>query len=71
MCFEFKELRKEDITKRLSFICDKEQITIADAELERIAKESKGSMRKAITELEKASMTGDSEDEILRSYLKK
>ena len=71
MCFEFKGLRKEDITKRLRFICNNEQITIADAELERIVKESKGSMRKAITELEKASMAGDNEDELLRRYLKK
>ena len=71
MCFEFKPLRKEDITNRLKFICDSEQITIPDAELERIVKASKGSMRNAITELEKASMTDDSEEEILKRYLKK
>ena len=70
MCFEFKGLRKEDITKRLKVIHDNEQITVSDAELERIAKECKGSMRKAITELEKASMAGNGEDEILRRYVR-
>ena len=71
MRFEFKPLKKDDIIKRLKYICDNEQITILDAELDKIIKASKGSMRNAITELEKLSMTGDSEDEILQRYLKK
>lgn len=71
MCFEFKGLRKEDITKRLKFISNNEQISISDAELERIAKECKGSMRRAITELEKLSMTENTEEAILNRYLRK
>jgi len=71
MCFEFKGLKKDDIIKRLVFIRDNEKVKIELPELERIAKESKGSMRKAITELEKLSMTGNEEEAILRGYLRK
>ena len=71
MCFEFKPLKKEDIIKRLKFVAMSEQLTISDTEIEQIAKESNGSMRKAIIELEKASMVGNDEEEILRRYLEK
>lgn len=71
MCFEFKPLKKEDIIKRLIFIRDNEELKIELAELERIAKESGGSMRKAITELEKLSMTGNEEEAILKRYMQK
>lgn len=71
MCFEFKGLKKDDIIKRLIFIRDNEKVKIELSELERIAKESKGSMRKAITELEKVSMSSDNEEEtLMRKYLK-
>ena len=70
MCFEFKCLKKDDIIKRLIFIRDNERVKIELTEIERIAKESGGSMRKAITELEKLSMTGNEEEAILRRYLK-
>lgn len=71
MCFEFKSLKKDDIVKRLIFIRDNEKANIELPEIERIAKESGGSMRKAITELEKASMSDNEEEAILRRYLKK
>jgi len=71
MCFEFKPLKKDDIIKRLIFIRDNERVKIELSEIERIAKESGGSMRKAITELEKVSMSDNEEEAILRRYLKK
>ena len=71
MCFEFKGVKKNDIIKRLVFIRDNEKVKIELPEVERIAKESGGSMRKAITELEKASMTGNGEETLLRRYVKK
>ena len=71
MCFEFKPLRKEDILKRLIFIRDNEKVNIELSEIERIAKDSMGSMRRAITELEKASMADNGEDELLRRYVRK
>jgi len=71
MCFEFKGLKKDDIIKRLIFIRDNEKLKIELSEVERIAKESGGSMRKAITELEKLSMTGNEEETLLRRYVKK
>lgn len=71
MVFEFKPLKKDDIIKRLVFIRDNEKVKIELPDLERIAKESGGSMRGAITELEKLSMTGNEEETLLRGYLKK
>ena len=71
MCFEFKGLKKDDIIKRLNFIRHNEKAKIELSEVERIAKESGGSMRKAITELEKLSMTGNEEETLLKRYLKK
>ncbi len=71
MSFEFKGLRKEDIIKRLTFIRDNEELEIELSDLELIAKNSKGSMRGAITELEKISMTGNDEEEIVQRYLGK
>lgn len=71
MCFEFKGLKKDDIIRRLNFIRHNEKANIELSEVERIAKESKGSMRKAITELEKLSMTGNEEETLLRKYMKK
>ena len=71
MCFQFKGLKKDTIVKRLVFIRDNEKLKIELSELERIAKESGGSMRKAITELEKVSMTGNEEETLLRRYMKK
>lgn len=71
MCFEFKGVKKGDIIKRLVFIRDNEKAKIELPEVERIAKESGGSMRKAITELEKLSMTGNEEETLLRRYVPK
>lgn len=72
MRFEFKPLRKEDILKRLIFIRDNEKVNIELSEIEWITKDSMGSMRRAITELEKASMIGNVEEEtLLKRYLRK
>jgi len=71
MCFQFRGLKKDNIVKRLVFIRDNERVKIELSEIERIAKESGGSMRKAITELEKVSMTGNDEETLLRRYMKK
>jgi replication factor C small subunit len=72
MCFEFKPLKKDDIVKRLMFIRDNEKVKIEQVELERIAKESRGSVRRAITKLEEESMVGDDkEDGLLERYLNK
>jgi len=71
MCFEFKGLKKGDIIKRLIFIRDNEKAKIELSEIERIAKESGGSLRKAITELEKLSMMGNEEETLLRRYVKR
>ena len=71
MCFEFKPLKTGDIIKRLVYIRDNEKVKIELSEIERIAKESGGSMRRAITELEKVSMSDNEEETLLRRYLKK
>lgn len=71
MDFEFKRLKKDDIIKRLKLIMDNEKLKIHPSELDRIAKESKGSMRGAITELEKMSMSDNDEEDMLNRYLRK
>ena len=71
MCFEFKPLKKEDIIKKLTFIARNENLKITKTQLEVIAKQSKGSMRQAIIELEKISMIEDSEEELLRKYMRR
>lgn len=71
MCFEFKGLKKADIIKRLIFIRDNEKVEIELSEIEWIAAESNGSMRKAITELEKSSMTDNDEEKVLKGILRR
>lgn len=71
MCFEFKALKKDVIMKRLIFIRDNEKVEIKLSEIERIAKESNGSMRNAITELEKASLMDNDEEEVLNRCMRK
>jgi replication factor C small subunit len=71
MSFEFKGVKKEDVTKRLRFIRDNEHSTISDRELELIATNCDGDLRQAIIELEKASMGDDNGAEIVKRYLQR
>lgn len=67
--FEFTPISVEDIVYTLSEICDKEAVTISNDTLMDIAKTSKGDLRYAINELQKAHYTGSSEiTEILKKY---
>ena len=68
--FEFSRLREDDIIARLNFILQQEGIS--DVDLHEIFVRSGGSMRKAISELQKAAITmpGMSEmEKLLNSYL--
>jgi replication factor C small subunit len=60
--FEFKGLKSKDIIKRLRVIMIEEHKEVSEQVLERIAKQSDGSMRSAILELEKCSMAGFDDD---------
>ena len=71
MSFEFKGVNKEDMLRRLRFIRDNEHSMISDRELELIATNCDGDLRQAIIELEKASMGGDSGEEIVKRYLQR
>jgi replication factor C small subunit len=71
MMFAFKGLDKSDIIKRMEHIRASERLNIPDSIIDRIARESNGSMRKAIIELEKMSKGAGSNDELLRKYIDK
>jgi len=71
MWFDFRPLRKEDIIKRLNFIARNEKVKITTTQLEQIAKNSKGSMRQAIIELEKMSMMGEADEDILKKFMRR
>lgn len=67
--FEFTPISVEDIVHTLSEIRDKESVTISNDSILDIARTSKGDLRSAINELQKAHYTGSSEiSEILKKY---
>jgi replication factor C small subunit len=53
--FEFGKLSKEDIVKRVKFICEKEHITVSNEVLDKIAESSRGDIRTAINNVQKLS----------------
>ncbi|MEO0260926.1 MAG: DNA polymerase III subunit gamma/tau [candidate division WOR-3 bacterium] len=56
LAFDLFPIKKEEILKRLKEIAEKEKINIEEKALERIAENSEGSLRDALTLLEKAYM---------------
>ena len=52
---EFGNIKKEDIIKRLQFICKQENITYEDSALIKILKHSKSDIRKAINKIQEMS----------------
>lgn len=52
-CFEFHRISNNDIVKRLSYICEKENITVENEVLENIAVLSDGGLRDAVGMLDK------------------
>ena len=64
--FKFNRLRKSDIVNRLNYIATKEGLSV---DVERIADESDGSMRKAIALLQQRAITGNNIEKIVMEYL--
>lgn len=62
--YEFKPLDKTDIVKQLRFIADKEGLTIDIRQLEMIADQCKGDMRKAVNDLQMNNAPVKEEDNI-------
>ncbi|MEO0276093.1 MAG: DNA polymerase III subunit gamma/tau [candidate division WOR-3 bacterium] len=56
LAFDLFPIKKEEILKRLKEIAEKEKINVEEKALERIAENSEGSLRDALTLLEKAYM---------------
>lgn len=57
--FKFVPISEDDIINRLKFVCDKESITIEEDAITTIAKAAKGSLRQALTYLDKCTLYDD------------
>ena len=67
--FEFKPLLTSNICSRLKEVCTEENIEITDKVLEIIAESANGSMRQALTNLEKCVMYGEFDEVTVRRLL--
>ena len=59
--FDFKQLTMSELTEELSYICEKENISISQEALNGIAEAAEGGMRDALSILDQASVYADSE----------
>lgn len=67
--FEFKSLSTEEIATRLREIKEKEEVELSNEELMEIAADANGSLRVAITELQKKAISADAGiSEIVQKY---
>lgn len=59
--FDFSTISNEDIVERLKFVCEKESVKADEEALKKIARDSSGAMRNALTKLEQLIAFGNGE----------
>lgn len=67
--FNFRQIEREDIYKRIKYINDKENLKVSDSLLKKIADRANGEMRAGITLLEQIYISKD-DDEIVKRILR-